>query len=300
MKKFLGTLLAIGLVVGSGIYTSELRSQRAEPVVHHGHGDHWSIFSEIIPAEVSDSLKEAMGPTYLHGKDVDQIAHVYTGIVVLLFCLGLCFAAWRRLRRPEDYLLPPKRWGALAFFDILIDAVMGLMTQMMPRDKAIRFLPLVASFAVFILISNAMALIPGMLPPTDTLRTTLALGVVSFLAYNYWGIKQQGLWNYVKHFFGPIPLLAPLIFVIELISHFVRPLSLALRLMGNMYGDHQVLGKFLGFGLLLLPIPVMALGLMVIVVQALVFTLLTIVYIAIAVEDHDDHHAEHGASSSAH
>jgi F-type H+-transporting ATPase subunit a len=89
---------------------------------------------------------------------------------------------------------------------------------------------------------------------------------------------------------GPIWWIAPLIFVIELIGHFARILSLSMRLMGNMFGDHMVLSIFLGFNLLLVPLPLIALGLVVCVVQTLVFTLLTIVYIAMAIEQHDDHH----------
>ena len=152
---------------------------------------------------------------------------------------------------------------------------------------------------MFILIANFLALIPGFLPPTDSLRTTLALGLVAFVAYNWWGIKTHGFAAYFKHFLGPVWWLSWLILPIELISHFVRPASLALRLMGNMYGDHQVLGQFLAFGLLLIPLPVMALGLMVVVVQTLVFTLLTIVYIALAVEEHEHHDEEHGHAHGA-
>ena len=116
--------------------------------------------------------------------------------------------------------------------------------------------------------------------------------LVSFIAYNFWGIKQQGVVNYLKHFMGPLLLLAPLIFVIELISHFVRPCSLALRLLGNMFGDHMVLSIFMGFNIIFVPLPVMVLGLLVCIVQTVVFTMLTIVYIALAVEEHDHHHDE--------
>ena len=94
---------------------------------------------------------------------------------------------------------------------------------------------------------------------------------------------------YLKHFCGPLWWLAPLMLPIELISHIVRPASLALRLFGNMFGDHKVLGIFLGFNILFVPLPVMALGMMVCTVQALVFCLLTMVYFSMAVEDLSHH-----------
>ncbi|MEC9073216.1 MAG: F0F1 ATP synthase subunit A, partial [Myxococcota bacterium] len=177
----------------------------------------------------------------------------------------------------------------------------SVMEGMMTREQALRFLPLITAFFVFILMGNALAMVPGMLPPTDNLNTTAALGIIAFCAYNWWGIQQQGLVAHVGHLFGPVWWLSWLIFPIEVISHLVRPASLALRLAGNMFGDHKVLGIFLGFqalGFVLVPLPVMILGTVVIIVQAVVFTLLTIVYISMAVEEHGDHHdGEHGASA---
>ena len=91
-----------------------------------------------------------------------------------------------------------------------------------------------------------------------------------------------------------------LMFLIEIVSHLARPASLAIRLMGNMFGDHQVLGVFLGFGIILIPLPIMVLGTLVCVVQTLVFCLLSIVYIALAVENtHDDHHESHESHAGA-
>jgi F-type H+-transporting ATPase subunit a len=117
---------------------------------------------------------------------------------------------------------------------------------------------------------------------------------VVFVATHIFGIRAHGI-AYFKHFLGPIikwyalPLML-LMLVIETISHLVRPLSLAIRLMGNIMGDHKVLGIFLSFGVLLVPLPVMALGLLVSVVQTLVFCLLSMVYIALAVEESEEGH----------
>jgi F-type H+-transporting ATPase subunit a len=259
--------------------------------------EHWSLVM-LLDHKLLDNFRHAAGPSWLDGNEHIHLSHVFMGLVVLLLGLGLGFSAFKKARNPDDVLLPETRMTPFTFFDILVEGLLGIMEGMMPREKAYKFLPLVASFFVFILFSNALALVPGMLPATDNLNTTLALGLVAFIAYNWWGIQAQGAVAHFKHLLGPIWWLAPLMLIIELISHCVRPISLALRLMGNMFGDHMVLGIFLGFAVPFVPLPVMMLGTIVIIVQAVVFTLLTIVYIAMAVEEHEHHHDE--AHAGAH
>jgi F-type H+-transporting ATPase subunit a len=274
-------LFLLGLLVPSAAFAA-------------GGHEHWSVFMEIIPKETVSDLQHLFAPSVMNPEaTVVTISHVLFACVTFVLGLGMMIAANRKLRREDDYLLPPAKMSAFAFFDVLVEMLLSTMERMMTREQAMRFVPLIATFSFFILVSNLMGLIPGMLPPTDSLNTTLALGLVAFLAYNYWGIRQQGFVKYMKHFMGPIWWLTPLMFPIEIVSHMVRPCSLALRLMGNMFGDHKVLGIFLAFNLVLLPLPLMALGMLVCVVQTLVFTLLAIVYVALAVEEHDDHdHAE--------
>ena len=263
--------------------------------------EHWSIMQEILPAAAFENMSNFLGEAWLDPKSAPQSTPIFMAILVLLLGLGLGLAANRRMKNLDDVLLPTRTWSPFTVFDLVIEGLLGVMEGMMTREQAIRFLPLITGFFVFILISNALAMIPGMLPPTDNLNTTAALGIVAFCAYNWWGIRQQGLVAHVGHLFGPVWWLAWLIFPIEVISHLVRPASLALRLAGNMFGDHKVLGIFLGFqalGFVLVPLPVMLLGTVVIIVQAVVFTLLTIVYISMAVEEHGDHHdGDHGASA---
>jgi F-type H+-transporting ATPase subunit a len=148
---------------------------------------------------------------------------------------------------------------------------------------------LIGSLAFFIFFSNVLALIPGFLPPTDTLKTNAGLALVVFLMTHIYGVKENGL-AYFKHFLGPVALLAPLMLIIEVISHIARPISLALRLMGNMAADHKVTMVFFGLVPLLVPVPFLLLGAVVVIVQTLVFCLLTMVYISMAVEHGDEHH----------
>ena len=230
-----------------------------------------------------------------------RFALVALALVVLLLGLGLSLSAFKRYKSlsEDELILPSKTWNVLAFFDLIVETLLNTMESMMPRKDAIAALPLITSFALFILMCNLLGMVPGFLPATDNLNTTAALASVCFLAYNFWGFKKQGVVKYLQHFASPIWWLSWFMFPLEIISHLARPLSLAVRLMGNMFGDHLVLGIILSFGILVMPLPVMLLGMIVCFVQTAVFTLLAIVYVALAVEEHhhdDEHH--HGEAAA--
>ncbi len=152
-----------------------------------------------------------------------------------------------------------------------------------------KFFPLIAGLAVFILFGNLMGLIPGFTQPTANLNTTLALAIISFLVYNYEGVKKHGLINYLKHFAGPIPIMAPLMFPIEVISHLSRILSLSFRLFGNMYGDEMVVMVLM----ILVPFFIPVTGEFVVFansfLQTFIFCILTVVYISSAIEEFEEH-----------
>lgn len=259
---------------------------------------HWWIGKALLPASFRQSVAEMLvfspetGTLMGDPPERVDVGHVFMALIVFILGLGMALAARRKV---IGQVLPPKTFGAAAVFDIIMDALMGVMESMMPRERALKYLPLMTAVAIFILISNLLGLVPGFLPPTSNLNTTLALGAMAFIVYNVAGIRAHGPVNYIKHFMGPIWWLAPLMLPIELVSHIVRPISLAIRLAGNMFGDHQVVFVFVGFTIPLLPLPIMALGLLVCIIQTVVFTMLFIVYVALATETHDDHHDhEHG------
>jgi F-type H+-transporting ATPase subunit a len=158
----------------------------------------------------------------------------------------------------------------------------------MDAKRAKKSFPLIATSACFVFVANVMALLPGFPIATTSLGITLGTALVVFIRFNFWGLKENGI-GYLKHLAGPVWYLAPLVFPIELISLFVRPITLALRLMLNMSVDHLILSIFMGFLTVILPIPVMILGCIVVLVQTLVFTLLTCIYIGLATE-HEEHH----------
>lgn len=257
-------------------------------------GEHWNVFVQFFPGLMHNIHHiVAKERTWIGGEEVGRVSHMIVGLVVVVLALGAGLAARGKIRDTERSLVPEARLTASTFLELVVEATLSLMEGLMGPEAARRYFPLIGSLAVFILFSNLLGMIPGLVPPTDTLNTTLALGLVVFFATHYFGIKEHGL-SYFKHFLGPItkwyalPLML-LMFAIEMISHLVRPCSLAVRLMGNIMGDHKVLFIFLGFGILLVPLPIMALGLVVAVVQTLVFCLLSTVYIALAIEHSEGH-----------
>lgn len=281
---------AAGAVAGG----HEAAAAHAEGGHGGGEGDHWSLLGQLMPG-LFQNLQGALGNTWIEHSPVGRVAHVFMAAVVFVLLLLLAYGVSKRLSDPEKAVVPETTMSGTVFFEVIMGGILTMLqTSMgMSAEKAKKVLPLVASLAAFILFSNLLGMIPGFLPPTDNLNTTLALGLTVFLATHYYGIKHSGL-AYFKHFFGPIiawyalPLMI-LMFLIEMISHIARPVSLALRLMGNMFGDHKVLGIFLGFGFILVPLPIMLLGMLVCIVQTLVFCLLTMVYFSIALEDAEHH-----------
>jgi F-type H+-transporting ATPase subunit a len=183
-------------------------------------------------------------------------------------------------------LVPPPTFGLQNLFEVLADTVLGLMAGVMGEKAARRYLPLVGTLFMFILFSNLLGLIPGFLPPTDTLKTNLALAISVFLVTHVLGVREHGL-RYFKHFLGPVWWLIPLMLPIEIVSHIARPVSLSMRLLGNLVADHKVVLVFFGI-FPLLAVPFMVMGVLVCVVQAVVFSLLTTVYISQAVA-HEEH-----------
>jgi len=217
--------------------------------------------------------------------------HVLTlGLVGLLFLLfGIVYRS--KIAGAKNTVIPDRGITIRNLIEALGQFVYNLARNIMGDEQAKKYYTVIVLLFSFIFFNNVIGLIPGFLPPTDNFNTTLALGIFVFLYYNYQGIKEQGIVGHIKHFMGPVWYLAILIFPIEIISHSVRPLSLGLRLKGNMEGDHLVLSIFSNLVPYVVPIPFYVIGLFVCFMQAFVFTLLTMVYISLATAHHD--HEEH-------
>jgi len=162
----------------------------------------------------------------------------------------------------------------------------------------LKYFPVVMTFAVLILVSNLMGLFPLFMSPTAATSVTFALGLGSFLYYNYIGIAENGFFGHLKHLAGPIWWIAPLIFPIELISNLIRPFSLGIRLFGNLFADEQVLQTLAGLAppaTWFAPILLMPLSVFVALIQTFVFILLSQLYISEVSHAPHDSHAAHAA-----
>jgi len=234
----------------------------------------------------------------------DHVTYTWIAMAILIV---IAFAASRRVE-----LVPH---GLQNIMEVILEQHLKLIDDVIgPVGRP--YLPLIATLGLFILVANLMGLVPGLVAPTANLNTTAACAVIVFITYHAIGIRKQGPIAYARHFMGPIPWLAPLMVPIELFSHLARPLSLSLRLFGNMTGGHILLAVFfflMGFegmlgwalrgslgGIVLggpaaLLMAVFTVGflyplkILVAFLQAFIFVMLSAIYIAGAVEEAEHH-----------
>ena len=198
---------------------------------------------------------------------------------IILIAVGL-------LVRSSIKLIPT---GIQNFMETVVDAILGLCDENIGHHWARHFFPLIATLALFIAVCNFMGLIPGFFSPTSNVNTNAAMAIPVFLATHIYGVRVHGF-GYLKHFVGPIrsifalPLMI-LMFVIEFIGHLVRPVTLSVRLFGNMVAKHYLLLVLGALAPWIIPTSILILGVLVSVIQAFVFTLLATLYLAGAVEE---------------
>jgi F-type H+-transporting ATPase subunit a len=203
-------------------------------------------------------------------------AHVTYTWLAMAILIGLALAARFSLKKSAPT-------GLQNFFEVIVGGLENFVVDTMgPEGK--HFLPLIGSLFLFILVCNLMGLIPGFESPTGNVNTTLSLALVAFTVTHVVGVRRWGI-GYIKHFLGPIWWLTPLMFPIEVVSHFARVISLTFRLFGNMAAKHILLIVLFILYPYFLQVPILGLGLLVAFVQAGVFMLLTTLYIAGSVEE---------------
>ncbi len=288
----------------------------AEHATEHaaeGGGEHGAtpaivtMINDVVGPATVPIQKAIMSPIYglfgahwtppAHGEEIP--AHVIFMLIAFLVCtVGLLlFRGTLSVDRPTN---------RQQLLEVFVDNIRGMLDDVVgPFGR--RYLSVIGAFAVFILVGNLMGLIPGLGAATGSINVTLALGLISFAYYITRGFKQQGL-SYLKHFTGGLTgALLPLglvIFVFEMLSNFIRPVTLGIRLFLNMFADHTIGGVFESIAPwivpILLPLP---LALFVALVQTMVFILLSMVYLSETVphEEHDhDEHGEHKSYAEAH
>jgi F-type H+-transporting ATPase subunit a len=228
-------------------------------------------------------LLDALGLPY--PKETPVPGHV---VVATIIVGGLLLFAWAVRKRLKEV---PDHWSQHVA-EVFVGAIHSLVDDMIGH-KGRRYQAIVGSLALFILLGNLIGLLPFFASPTASPNTTLALSITVFLYYHWQGLKAQGLLHYLRHFAGPelpkwlLPLNA-LFFVIEILSHSSRVISLAVRLFGNIFGEDVVLIILFSLMPYFLPIPLMGLAIFTSVLQTFIFIMLTMMYLAgaVATEEH--------------
>lgn len=207
------------------------------------------------------------------------------GLFVLLVTTVLGLVYKRKVAQAGSDVVPERHFSLRGLLDMAMDLCVGISKDNIGSEWK-TYAPLLAGIFMYIVVSNLGGLIPGFVPATENLSNNLAIGTMVFLIYNFAGFREHGI-HYMKQFTGPMLALAPIMLIIELVGHMFRPVSLSLRLMGNIFADHLLVGIFTSNApYVLVPSALMFFGLLVALIQGFVFTLLTSVYISLAVS-HD-------------
>lgn len=239
--------------------------------------------------------------------------HTFFAAAAVLLLILFALMARDALARAQDPTIPAAELGSRNIAELIVQLIVSQSDAIIGKAGR-KYVPFYGTFFFFILTGNLMGLLPGFGAPTANLNTTIGLALCSFIGYNVIGVREQGM-SYFKHFVGPmtnlpgsslmaklafVPLLllsVMFFFILELFSHGFRPVSLSLRLFGNMMGDHEVIGAFIGLTKLVVPVAFYLMGTLVSLIQAFVFTLLSMIYVALAVShgheeehEHESHH----------
>ncbi len=220
-----------------------------------------------------DVLPHMIRQEVFHIGPIPVTSTVVNTWVVMAILFATVFLLTRRLSdkpRGAQTLLEM----AIGFFYYLIDEGLGKAGR--------KYLPIVGTLFIFILFLNLSWFIPNMVPPTTDLMTTAGLAITTIVIVQIMGIREQGVGGYLKNFARPIPFMLPL----NILEEFVKPFSLAIRLFGNLFGEKMVTSIFFILVPFLVPIPLMALGVLMGTIQAFIFTLLTVTYLATSTQGH--------------
>jgi len=240
-------------------------------------GEHKFIIVELVNGFLR-WLLGTFGLAVEKGKDVVP-SHIVMAVLVVLLIIIFFKLTVKRLD-----IFPGKMQYMLEliykFFQKLVDDMMG--------HEGRKFIPVLTTLGLFIGISNLLGLLPELGSPTANLNTTVGCAIFIFFYYHYQGVKKHGLWGYIKTFLGPVWWLAWLFLPIEIVSHISRPLSLSMRLYGNIFGEDMVIIIIATYLFsFVAPLPVMALAMFTSLLQAFIFVMLSTIYLAGAMaEEH--------------
>jgi len=216
-----------------------------------------------------------------------------------LACFGvLLFAVMGRLaiakaaaRQGMEKHYADEKFSIRTLVEVFGTFIRNMMGDVMPKKEIAHYSAYIASLFLYILFCNLQGIIPGLVPPTDNVNTNVGMALASFAVFMWVGLSRDPV-GFIKHLIGPMMALAPLMFPLETLSLMLRPMTLALRLTGNLFGDHLVFTIISGEVPLIVPSALIGLAIFVSFMQAFVFSLLSAVYIGLSLP-HDDHGADH-------
>ncbi|MDD5359665.1 MAG: F0F1 ATP synthase subunit A [Sulfurovaceae bacterium] len=210
------------------------------------------------------------------------------GLIISHIALAITLALLVAFFATKSMKLVPS--GAQNIMEAYLMGIIAMGKDVIGEDLARKYLPLVATIGLFVFFSNVIGIIPAFESPTSNINVTLTLALIVFVYYNFEGIREQGVIHYFAHFAGPVKLLAPLMFPIEIVSHISRIISLSFRLFGNIKGDDLFLWVLLMLVPWFLPLPAYILLTFSAILQTFIFMILTYVYLAGAVVVSEDEH----------
>lgn len=220
-----------------------------------------------------------------------KLIHVNGAVLVFLFVsIGSLLAYLFIKGKSESYLVPSKKLTLVNSVDIMIEGLFAMVKGTL-GEEARTYFPFIATLFIFIFFSNLLGLIPFSSAPTANLNTTLGLGLSAFLYYNIHGIRVHGLKKYLEHFLMGLGPAGVVIALLEMVSHFIRPVSLGVRLYLNLFMDHTIVHTFQNIVAWIVPVPLLLFGVVVCTIQAFVFATLTAVYVQLATEHEHGHEA---------
>ncbi len=236
-----------------------------------------------------DAFNRVFGPPIaavlgLVGIKVPDPLHAVPDYLVMVFIVAALLVVLLGLASRKPTLVPGNRQSIA---EMIVQMFEGLIVDTVGPEGR-KYLPVVATVGLFVFGCNMIGLVPGFMSPTSKLNVTLGCALVVFFYYHAQGVKAQGL-KYFKHFMGPIPALAPLMIPIEIISHFSRPVSLSMRLFGNIFAEELLIVIMASIIPFFLPLPFMAVAIFTALIQSFVFVLLSCIYIAGAVAQEEEH-----------
>ena len=237
-----------------------------------------------------DAFNRVFGPPIaavlgLVGIKVPDPLHAVPDYLVMVFIVAALLVVLLGLASRKPALVPGSRQSIA---EMIVQLFGGLIVDTVGPEGR-KYLPVVATVGLFVFGCNMIGLVPGFMSPTSKLNVTLGCALVVFFYYHAQGVKAQGL-KYFKHFMGPIPALAPLMIPIEIISHFSRPVSLSMRLFGNIFAEELLIVIMASIIPFFLPLPFMAVAIFTALIQSFVFVLLSCIYIAGAVAQEEEEH----------